>query len=524
MNIAEDKHIKKSAVKTFKLLLACLIVFAVSYYYLSYYRNYLYGLFADEGYIMYGAKRILEGQILYKDFFQFYPPGDFYLLALIFKLFGYGFTVARETTIIIQSLITSIYFYLGYKAIKSWHVILLPFFIIRISFLNFMQYSHYWSSMLFLFIALALFLQYLEQNKNLYLYLTGFFIGITGLFLQTTGAYAALLFLLVFILERIKEQDFKRHLILFLIGISVPLVVAFGYIAYQGALWDFIKEQYFISRVYGSWGTLNPLLLYFKNVGPISLIFLLYVITAILSFIVLIIQKNNLSSQTKIILMGNIILFFNTVTRIDYLHILINASMAFVVIVVVLKWIIGSTSRVSKNLYKLLQYGFGAVFAFFIIWGIISMGTEVHSINKSAYHINIYGIRVWTFSSKQAYNISEFFPQVEKHLHGDKNVFVYPYCPLVYVLFHFNNPTFTDLIPTIMDIPNYGTYSFNSVVQFLLRKKTDYVVYCDVPGNYIKDVTILKAGRYRTNVLDEYISNSYTPVLRVNDLILYKKK
>ena len=57
-----------------KLLLACVVVFAISYFYLSYYRNAFYDLTADEGYIIYGAKRVLDGQILYKDFFQFYPP------------------------------------------------------------------------------------------------------------------------------------------------------------------------------------------------------------------------------------------------------------------------------------------------------------------------------------------------------------------------------------------------------------------------------------------------------------------
>ena len=246
----------KYGTKTIRLLLACVVVFAISYFYLSYYRNAFYDLTADEGYIIYGAKRVMDGQILYKDFFQFYLPGDFYLLALVFKLFGYGFIMARETAVIIDSLINTLLFYLGYKAIKSWYAILSPLFFLILGFPNWMQYSHYWSSMLFLFISLAFFLIYLEHNKTAYLYLTGFFIGITGLFLQTTAAYALLLLLLVLFLEKKKEQGFRKKVSLFLISIGAPLIIAFSYIASQGAFIDFIwilpnSQDLYLTRLTG---------------------------------------------------------------------------------------------------------------------------------------------------------------------------------------------------------------------------------------------------------------------------------
>lgn len=49
----------------------------------------------DEGIILQGASRILDGQIPYRDFFTFYTPGSFYLVAAIFRLFGNSFVVAR---------------------------------------------------------------------------------------------------------------------------------------------------------------------------------------------------------------------------------------------------------------------------------------------------------------------------------------------------------------------------------------------------------------------------------------------
>ena len=42
-----------------------------------------------------GAERILAGQIPYRDFFSFYTPGSYYLLAGLFRIFGDSFAVAR---------------------------------------------------------------------------------------------------------------------------------------------------------------------------------------------------------------------------------------------------------------------------------------------------------------------------------------------------------------------------------------------------------------------------------------------
>ena len=43
---------------------------------------------ADEGRFLYEAKRILEGDIPYRDFFEFSTPGIMYLMALLFRVFG----------------------------------------------------------------------------------------------------------------------------------------------------------------------------------------------------------------------------------------------------------------------------------------------------------------------------------------------------------------------------------------------------------------------------------------------------
>jgi len=59
---------------------------------------------ADESFLLYGAKRILQGQALYRDFFDFVYPGSFYLYAAAFRIGGVSITTARVTTALLNAL------------------------------------------------------------------------------------------------------------------------------------------------------------------------------------------------------------------------------------------------------------------------------------------------------------------------------------------------------------------------------------------------------------------------------------
>src|SRR2546425_13239728 len=49
----------------------------------------------DEGDVLHGAARILGGEVLYRDFFEFLPPGGFLIVASWMKVFGVGFASVR---------------------------------------------------------------------------------------------------------------------------------------------------------------------------------------------------------------------------------------------------------------------------------------------------------------------------------------------------------------------------------------------------------------------------------------------
>jgi hypothetical protein len=78
--------------------------------------------------------------------------------------------------------------------------------------------------------------------------------------------------------------------------------------------------------------------------------------------------------------------------------------------------------------------------------------------------------------------------------------------------------------PVLTAMPNYGTYSYNRIIQELMSNKTQYIVYCNWPQDYINYELALDKKQYYENILDQFISSHYIPVLRINELILYKYK
>jgi hypothetical protein len=58
---------------------------------------------ADESYLLSAAKRMLEGEVLYRDVFDFLTPGSFYLYALAYAVGGVSITSARVTTALLNA-------------------------------------------------------------------------------------------------------------------------------------------------------------------------------------------------------------------------------------------------------------------------------------------------------------------------------------------------------------------------------------------------------------------------------------
>jgi hypothetical protein len=65
----------------------------------------------DEGIILTDAMLVLHGEIIHRDFYSSYGPGQYYIIAGLFRLFGENFMVSRVYDLAVRSAIVAILFY-----------------------------------------------------------------------------------------------------------------------------------------------------------------------------------------------------------------------------------------------------------------------------------------------------------------------------------------------------------------------------------------------------------------------------
>ncbi|HEY6333967.1 MAG TPA: glycosyltransferase family 39 protein, partial [Blastocatellia bacterium] len=196
------------------------------------------------GYNLYGATRVLAGEVPYRDFHTLYPPAIVYLNAILFKAFG-TFLYNALLGVCIFKVLTTLAIYFCARKVMA------PLWALSASLYSIVWLRpngpfkavpmHYGS----LFLALGLFfsLKYIERRKAFYLLGLGVCLGILTLFKHNIGIYASIGFALAVIcrgnpfglkLEAI--GSFVRPLAVLIVGILVPILPVLAYMHQQGAL------------------------------------------------------------------------------------------------------------------------------------------------------------------------------------------------------------------------------------------------------------------------------------------------
>ncbi|MCL4478547.1 MAG: glycosyltransferase family 39 protein [Deltaproteobacteria bacterium] len=226
----------------------------------------------DEGIALYGAKRILMGQTLYKDFFDIVTPGTDYLLALIFKLFGTTLKAARLSIIITNSLNVVMLLIISRKLIKGRKLAYIPPVLLMLSYISDLDYgavSHHAFAIFFATLTLFL-LMLFDNNKALKWLLAGLGTSLTLLFLQSTGlalyGILSLYFVIRIVLNLIKRKKssihfttlkglsvydreipsnpnlFPTEFILFSLSFWLPIIATLIFFMIKGGLHNFIYD------------------------------------------------------------------------------------------------------------------------------------------------------------------------------------------------------------------------------------------------------------------------------------------
>ena len=148
----------------------------------------LHPINGDEGIVLQGAQRVLEGEVPYRDFFSFFTPGSYYWLALFFKVFGSSILVARAVLMVEGGLFSVLTYLLARRVCSRWSALLAAYFVTLTCVPYRFDVLHNWDSTLWACLALYCAVRFLERPRPGWALATGWFAALTCLFEQSKGA------------------------------------------------------------------------------------------------------------------------------------------------------------------------------------------------------------------------------------------------------------------------------------------------------------------------------------------------
>ena len=146
----------------------------------------------DEGYSLYGAERVLNGEVPYRDFWLVYTPAQFYVLAAIFKVFGPSMIAARVYDVLVRFAIVVLMYRI--PARLSAPVPAIVSALVGVLWLGSIDYYSYamYPALALSLLSVWFLIRHLEGPWAGWPLLSGLCVGATTLFRHDLGLYGAI--------------------------------------------------------------------------------------------------------------------------------------------------------------------------------------------------------------------------------------------------------------------------------------------------------------------------------------------
>jgi hypothetical protein len=432
-------------IKVFDAVLPFLL-FAVSFSYFQYgYKYFDLGTYHyDEGIVAYGALRVLGGAIPYRDFWTLYAPGEFYILAVIFKIFGISIKVTRLFAITTLAL-TVCSIYLLIKKLCSRTFAVLAFLLSLFWLKSYMVYNRPGQLAILLFIlsCFALY-NFLNSGKNKELIIMGAFVGLIGLFRQDFGLYIFTSIFLVILLKQLnyyreKEWKIKLSLILkdelyLLLGCFIIILPLLIYLTVNSAVKEFISDA-----------VIFPITIYpkvrdlpFPELKFNSLIFYLPLFVFFLTSIRLLFYNWRVKVEDSILWLALFFLFsglglFNyTNVRACMTHLLPTMIPAIILFILLFYNFLKNLTRKTQHFYKSLIWVTSSLICFILFFYLTKPSFLIHAkylsfipeVQKVDGLININRAQGFYDDSGLAKSLASATQYIKNNTEQDEKIFV----------------------------------------------------------------------------------------------------
>jgi hypothetical protein len=506
--------------------------------------------FGDEALLLYGAKRVLSGQMIYRDFWSITFPGSYYILALFFKIFGTKIVIARIITDLIVASSGVLLFIISKKLTREILISLIPSCFVIFTFSFHYITSYYWYELIFSLVVVYFIIRYIEDSKKYNIILAGIFLVLETLCLHYKGAMnfvSVYLFLglspSIFDFSQRSNNKYARLYLLFIFSIVMLTLTVFliykAPVFFDTILFPFV---HFMTKLtsphYYHFGNLvileniNIIKLLIKNIlsekifSQFLLIIvainrvILHVIWGYVYFFVILVgigiiynrKKNDFNYQVFFFLLIFVTLSLipNIMRRADKYVLSFNTPIAMIIFSACLLYL----KKWKRNLISI--YVLFATLSYILIMTV----SVIHSFK---YPVEWTGWgKVYYTNKNVADDYNSIITFVNKNLPYDGHILAYIYGPNFYLMLGRDNPTH-------FDIPLMGLGSEYQKNDFL------FSIYEKMPEYIIHDQFIKKLNRINPYAgekippfppFEEFLKKYYYPLLYFDkvDVIIYKRR
>ncbi len=425
-----------------------------------------------EGLLVYGAVRIVHGQVFARDFFEVVGPGTFYWLALFFKLFGVTFAATR-ICLFVTSLGTGLAMYFLSRRICSQYQIL-PCVLLAGTYFGTIwpSISHHVDSNCFALLSIACMIVWQDRRKFSPLFAAGALAGATTCFLQQKGVLLLLALLLWLWMQYRRKSTRLSSLGTVAAGYTTVVALMLVYFWTQHALWDLFYANvlwpsqhysavnvvpYAQDMVRGCWDHFVIAKSGFRwTIVTASVLIVPFLFVAALPGLLPVLAarsiRNKVRPEIVLFWLCGIALWLSEFHRKDIFHLVFGSPLLIILCVYYLQQYRAKVADIALQILAITATCL-AGFNLFLALSARPMTTRVGSV---AVFKNVPGLTA-----------------LNEKVHLGEEVFAYPYCPMYYFLSATTNPT------------RYGglLYNFNTPGQFdevvgvLEQRRVRYVLW-----------------------------------------------
>jgi hypothetical protein len=157
----------------------------------------------DQLYFWLGAQQLLYGQIIYRDFFQFTPPGTDLVYAAFFKVLGPGIWVPNLVVLLLGVLLACLCFSLARQLMRETRAALTTGLFLVLIYGKLLNATHHWFAVLLVLTAASITMKRVTERR---IALSGTLLGLAAFFNHVHGGAAFLGFVAFLLLWRVRAN------------------------------------------------------------------------------------------------------------------------------------------------------------------------------------------------------------------------------------------------------------------------------------------------------------------------------